>query len=149
MENASKALIIAGAILISILIITLGIIIYRQAAGIVNTDAMSAVEIESFNTKFTQYEGEQRGSTVRAIYSSVLAHNISQDSNDRRINIKGPDSNTDLAEDATQLPVGLNNGIKTGSMYTVTCTMGTSGGEKGLVKTITISNITSTNTTNP
>ena len=32
MENASKALIIAGAILISILIISLGVIIYQQAA---------------------------------------------------------------------------------------------------------------------
>lgn len=141
MENASKALIIAGAILISILIITLGIIIYRQAAGIVNTDAMSAVEIESFNTKFTQYEGNQRGSTVRAIYSSVLAHNISQDSTDRQIEIVGPGNNKvpHLKENATTLPPELTSDIKTGSMYNVTCTMGTSGGEKGLVTTITIS----------
>lgn len=139
MENASKALIIAGAILISILIITLGIIIYRQAAGIVNTDAMSAVEIESFNTKFTQYEGNQRGSTVRAIYSSVLAHNISQDSTDRQITIVGPDDKAKLAEGATTLPTDLTSVIKTGSMYNVTCTMGTAGGEKGLVTTITIS----------
>ena len=110
---------------------------------------MSAVEMESFNAKFTQYEGEQRGSTVRAIYSSVLAHNISQDSTDRQINIVGPSNKAKLAEDATTLPPDLTSVIKTGSMYNVTCTMGTSGGEKGLVKTITISNITSTNTTNP
>ena len=41
MENASKALIIAGAILLAILIISLGILIYNQAAGIANGNAMS------------------------------------------------------------------------------------------------------------
>ena len=139
MENASKALIIAGAIVISLLIITLGTVIFKQAAGIINTDAMSAVEMEAFNSKFTQYEGEQRGSTVRAIYSSVLSHNISQDSTDRQITIVGPDDKAKLAEDATTLPPDLTSVIKTGSMYNVTCTMGTAGGEKGLVTTITIS----------
>ena len=34
MENASKALIIAGAILLAILIISLGIMIYQQASSI-------------------------------------------------------------------------------------------------------------------
>ena len=33
MENASKALIIAGAIILSILIIALGMYIYQQASG--------------------------------------------------------------------------------------------------------------------
>ena len=44
MENASKALIIAGAILLAILIISLGIVIYNQAAGVVNTDQLNSVE---------------------------------------------------------------------------------------------------------
>ena len=52
MENASKALIIAGAILLAILIISLGIMIYNQASGVVNNNAMSEVEIQSFNQKF-------------------------------------------------------------------------------------------------
>ena len=36
MENASKALIIAGAVLISILLISLGVMIYRNGADIAN-----------------------------------------------------------------------------------------------------------------
>ena len=36
MENASKALVIAGAILISILLVSVGIMIYSGASGIFN-----------------------------------------------------------------------------------------------------------------
>ena len=43
MENASKALIIAGAILLAILIISLGIMIFRQASGVVDSNAMDEV----------------------------------------------------------------------------------------------------------
>ena len=46
MENASKALIIAGAILLSILLITLGIMIFGQAQDTVNNSGMSQAEIE-------------------------------------------------------------------------------------------------------
>ena len=67
MENASKALIIAGAILLAILIISLGILIYNQAAGIVNSNSMSDVEITQFNAQFTQYQGTQSGTSVRAL----------------------------------------------------------------------------------
>ncbi len=137
MENASKALIIAGAILLAILIISLGILIYNQASGVVNDNAMSEVEINNFNQKFTQYEGGSvRGTTVRAIYQAVLSNNVTQDSTDRQVAISGP---TNMAETDTQVPSDLNTAVKTGSSYTVTCTMGTKGGEKGLVQTITIS----------
>ena len=61
MENASKALIIAGAILLAILIISLGILIYNQASGIVSNNSMDEVDIQTFNNKFTQYGGNQRG----------------------------------------------------------------------------------------
>lgn len=45
MENASKALIIAGAILLSILIIGLGMFIYQQASG-----AMGNANLDHKNT---------------------------------------------------------------------------------------------------
>ena len=76
MENASKALIIAGAILLAILIISLGILIYNQAAGIANGNAMSEVEITQFNTQFTQYEGRQSGTTVRSLLQKVISNNL-------------------------------------------------------------------------
>lgn len=144
MENASKALIIAGAILLAILIISLGILIYNQAAGVVNNNSMSEVEAQNFNQKFTQYEGSSvRGSTVRALYQAVLSNNISQDSTDRQVSITGPSDSSKLTKAATQLPSGLNNDIKTGSSYKVSCTLSSSGANKGLVDSITITAISS------
>lgn len=139
MENASKALIIAGAILLAILIISLGILIYNQASGVVNNNAMSEVEAQNFNQKFTQYEGNSvRGTTVRALYQAVLSNNNSQDSDERKVAIEYNAGGTgpNLAITDTSLP--SMSGISTGSSYSVTCTMGTQGGNKGLVTTITI-----------
>ena len=138
MENASKALIIAGAILLAILIISLGILIYNQASGVVNNNAMSEVEAQNFNQKFTQYEGNSvRGTTVRALYQAVLSNNNSQDSDERKVAIEYNAGGTgpNLAITDTSLP--SMSGISTGSSYSVTCTMGTEG-NKGLVTTITI-----------
>ena len=57
MENASKALIIAGAILLAILLISLGIMIFNQAQDTVNNSGMTQAEITAFNNKFLKYEG--------------------------------------------------------------------------------------------
>ena len=82
MENASKALIIAGAILLAILIISLGILIFNQAQDTVGSVNMDEQEIMAFNNKFTQYEGESvRGSQVNALAQAVLANNQSAKNN--------------------------------------------------------------------
>lgn len=137
MENASKALIIAGAILISISLITLGVLIFKQASGFSNTDAISEVEKETFNSKFTQYEGTQSGRNIKTIYNKVLVNNMDQDSTDRKVKITSSCGN--LEETDTVLP-DLN--IETGSKYEVTCILGTSGGETGLVQEIKIEKVT-------
>ena len=80
MENASKALIIAGAILLAILIISLGILIYNQASGVVTNNSMDEVSIQTFNNKFLQYAGEQKGSAVRSLASQVSASNAAENS---------------------------------------------------------------------
>ena len=78
MENASKALIIAGAILLAILIISLGIMIYRQASGVVDSNAMDEVAVSSFNEKFQQYVGDNvRGANVNALITSIVQNNLS------------------------------------------------------------------------
>ena len=143
MENASKALIIAGAILLAILIISLGILIYNQASSVVQDNAMSTVEIQQFNQQFTQYEGSSvRGSTVRALYQAVLSNNVSQDSDTRRVSITNSAvSGADLSETAKSMTSGFTN-IETGTSYKVTCNYGASGAEAGLVTSITISAVT-------
>lgn len=80
MENASKALIIAGAILLSILIISLGILVYNNAKGTVGDANLDAEQIQTFNTKITQYCGSNKnaatmGSLVDAINASNGAQN--------------------------------------------------------------------------
>ncbi len=138
MENASKALIIAGAILLAILIISLGILIYNQAAGVVNNNAMSDVERQNFNTKFTQYEGTQRGTTVRSLLQAVLSNNLSQDDNDRKVVVSlkdGSKTENIITESSTSAPTDK---ISTGATYKISFTYGSSGGNTGLVDTISI-----------
>lgn len=75
MENASKALIIAGAILLAILLISLGIMIFNQAQDTVNNSGMSQAELQAFNNKFLKYEGTRTGSEVKALVNEVIASN--------------------------------------------------------------------------
>ena len=115
MENASKALIIAGAILLAILIISLGIMIYQQAS--------------TFNAKFEQYLGSNvRGAQVNALINTINTNNMSQDDDSKKVTIKGNTTNTAQATD-------YKKDYKTGSTYKVTVTKNTKG---GLISEITI-----------
>lgn len=136
MENASKALIIAGAILLAILIITLGIVIYQQASGVINNSSMTQVEVTQFNTQFTQFEGKQRGSVIKSLYQTVLSNNVAQDSADRQVQIVCSITGN-LDKNATALPDNISK-IATGSSYDVKITYGTGKGNAGLVDKITI-----------
>ena len=138
MENASKALIIAGAILLAILIISLGIMIYQQASGVVNSNSMSEVDISTFNTRFTQYQGQNiRGAQVNALLEQVRQNNVSyQDDSSRQIGIisaltgsEGTTTGNVLKGDSTY------TNAQTGKTYKVECKM---DDKTGLVSTITI-----------
>lgn len=76
MENASKALLIAGAILLSILIIAIGMSIFNSASSTINDSvgAMSTQEKDAFNNQFTSYEGAQTGSKVKALIGVLVAN---------------------------------------------------------------------------
>ena len=76
MENASKALLIAGAILLCILIIAIGMYIYNSAESTVtdSMDTLSTQEIEAFNAQFTVYEGVQTGSEIKALIGRLIAN---------------------------------------------------------------------------
>jgi len=57
MDNASKALIMAGAILISVAIVGIGIYIFTSASTMTNgaIDQMSSIEVQTFNSRFFSY----------------------------------------------------------------------------------------------
>ena len=141
MENASKALIIAGAILLAILIISLGILIYNQAADITNSNSMSSLELTQFNSQFTQYNGNQRGSVVNSILNQVIASNSLEENKERPIQVvyKAGSSGTET----TQISSGGTSitGTQTyssGVTYEISCSYSTSGNNNGLVNKITI-----------
>lgn len=79
MENASKALIIAGAILVSILLISIGVIIINSTGNMTDQvgTTTNTMAIETFNSQFTNYEGKVSASQVKALVSKVNASNAS------------------------------------------------------------------------
>ena len=88
MENASKALIIAGAILLAILLISLGIFIFSQAQDTVNNSGMSQAEVTAFNNKFLKYEGIQKGSVVKSLLNDVAAINNDENNKSAGVSIQ-------------------------------------------------------------
>ena len=112
MENASKALIIAGAILLAILLISLGIIIFSQAQDTINNSGMSQAELQTYNSQFLKYEGSQKGTVVKSMIQEVLAVNNNGSSVDK---IKVMYGGADLA--ASTNPT---SGIDSSKTYTVT-----------------------------
>ena len=120
MENASKALIIAGAILLAILLISLGIMIFNQAQDTVNNSGMSQAEMTAYNNKLLKYEGDnQPGSVVKSLYNEVYASNKEQGdtSSGRSIAILKSDGTTTLK----------SSDIKTNKNYKVEMEYGTGG----------------------
>ena len=83
MENASKALLIAGAVLIVILIIGVGMAIYQGSTGTINkaTSKMSAQEIEMANQDYAPYIGNSiPGTKVKSLINEINANRVSDDS---------------------------------------------------------------------
>lgn len=78
MENASKALIIAGSILVAIMIVSLGILVFNNMGNSAKNMAnMDKQEITAFNSKITPYLGEAvSGSQVNALLQYCLSINM-------------------------------------------------------------------------
>ena len=88
MENASKALIIAGAILLAILIISLGILVYNQASDTVDEANLDTEEIETFNAKFLDYVGTgQSSATIDSLVSLINSSNAAESNSARGLYI--------------------------------------------------------------
>ena len=125
MENASKALIIAGAILLAILLISLGIIVYRQAAGVMDNNAMDEVSVTTFNEKFQQYEGENvRGTQVNSLLNTVKQNNLSNSGDSsKKVSVTYDANGNNWSGTKNETGKAL-----TGKSYKVTCTTDTKSG---------------------
>lgn len=141
MENASKALIIAGAILLSILIISLGIMIFRQASGVVDSNAMDEVAVSTFNQKFTQYEGNNvRGSNVNALIETIVQNNLTNSADtSKQVEISVTATNWESGTKPSGKATSIGAKASTGKSYKVVMTKDT---KSGYVTKVTISNAT-------
>lgn len=95
MENASKALLIAGAVLIVIVLISVGVLIVNQASSVTDqaSDITTSQAVETFNNQFQNYAGIQKGSSVKTLLSAIATSNATN-SNTSKHMIKVTFSNT-------------------------------------------------------
>ncbi len=95
MENASKALLIAGAVLIVIVLISVGMLIVSQANKITDqTEGITTSQAaQTFNNQFTNYTGTQSGSSVKTLLTLIATNNATnKDTGTNVITVKLTDS---------------------------------------------------------
>lgn len=135
MENATKALLIAAAILIAIVVITLGVFVLGKGSTLVKDNSdMSDVEISTYNSKFEAYFGTNvRGAQVNQLISAINQHNKANgDDESKQILVTGDFSGDGIAS--------ITDKAETGKAYEVD--VDNAGGKGytsgGLIKTIKI-----------
>jgi len=110
MENASKALIIAGAILLSILIIALGIYVFNMAKSATDTNQLDTAAKNTFNAQFEQYEGRQVGSSVKSLLSYMINNaGTNADSEDKLPDIEYVAGGSEAARNYTNITSSVGN----------------------------------------
>jgi len=121
MENASKALIIAGAILISILLISVGVLIMNSMDPMTDTAGRQgeSMAAKTFNAQFTSYEGQGRqASQIRELFSAINASKASYPEHEVKIKADTISKNTYISTSAE---------IRNNTKYDVVLTYGTDG----------------------
>ena len=138
MENASKALIIAGAILLSILLISLGIMVYNNAKGTISDANLDQETAQAFNTKISQYCGtDKSGTTMNSLMDTISTLNGSQKGKSTKhyIEVSYDGTTYGCASDGTVKENGAYPTFDNSSKYTATYKV-----TNGYVSLVTITN---------
>lgn len=138
MENAAKALVIAGAILISIILISIGVMVVNSADSLVDegTKQMDEQAVNAFNRKFSGYQGTRvRGSNVRTLVQTVNTSNAqnAQNQSEHMVTLTGDDVQSTGSAEA---PAYSSVNVASSKYYKVEVT---DYYPDGAIKTITIS----------
>lgn len=89
MENASKALIIAATVLVSVLILAILVYLFVNYSEIASQHEENQAKqaLVQYNTKFTKYEDKTL--TIQDVYTIVnLAHDYNKRKSDNEISVK-------------------------------------------------------------
>ena len=111
MENATKALIIAAAILIAIVLISLGVFVLGQGSTMVKDNSdLTATQVSTYNAKWEPFFGTKvSGSKVKQLINTVKQHNTQfEDDTSKTI---------DLSNDSGAITT--ENSVQAGATYTV------------------------------
>lgn len=142
MENASKALLIAAAIIIAVVLISLGVMVLSNGSNLVRQQSdTSELDMTAHNSKFQKYEGNNiRGAQINSLLSEVVSNNIAN-TDDVSKQVSVTVTATDWQTSGTK-PTGVivnSNYSKalTGKTYNVSFTQDT---KTGFITAITIAN---------
>lgn len=127
MENASKALIIAGAILLAIAIIGVGMAVFNNASDSVSGTDMASEEVTAYNSEFDSYLGTTRGSRVKTLINTVKQHNLTATDDSEKVQVLTSAGESEVSVDDVDVEgaastSGLqetSNNIQSGKTYDV------------------------------
>lgn len=123
MDNASKALIMAGAILLAVAIVGLGVYFFSMSEGLTNdaADSITGLSTELQNSELLKYEGDKvKGSELRNLGRKIEV--VSQDWAETITGKIGTKSYSKTADLVSALKAVGNNKV-----YKVEMSMGASG----------------------
>lgn len=156
MENASKALLMAAVILISVIILSLGVYLFvyfsDYAKGV--NDDIKTTQIEQFNSQFLSYQGKDL-----TIYDVITLANLAKDYNQENgyeVNVDSSkplgyitviatpfngkiseNASNDISEIEEDQIYIIENGTNTGNLKTYKCTV-TVNEDTKIVENVTI-----------
>ena len=116
MENASKALIIAAAVIISILLVGFAMVAINQGRDNMGSMNLNPQEIAAHNSKFESFEGSMKGTTLRTMLGTIANNNDEYE--DRKITVFGLGLDAKGETDPTKIR-GKINDIKNNKSYKV------------------------------
>ncbi|MBE5821300.1 MAG: hypothetical protein E7311_01765 [Clostridiales bacterium] len=118
MENASKALLIAGAILLVIAIIAIAVGIVSSTRGTIGVaeNQIDAMEVKMHNNQFTIYEGEVTGAEVKDCVSKALSNNTNTKQSEMKVWV------VVTAKNSAGANVTTNYGVNGSTTYNTTFT---------------------------
>ena len=133
MENASKALIIAGAILISILLIAVGVMVLNNGMDMAKDSNLSEEQVQKYNQPYTNYGGSNvSGAQAAALCEKVRSHNLSVEADDvsKLIEVVGTEKSDEITDGGSwdapaakgtiaTSPTTVKNSIRSGYTYKI------------------------------
>lgn len=121
MENASKALIIVGAVLIAILLIGFGVMIMNNSTSQVDTSVLNSQAAQAHNNQFTNYTGDKiTYQQVKTLMNNIISNNVTGATADtpQQVYVKYTDQKGTYKDTFTD-PSNVAKAVRAGYTYDV------------------------------